>query len=627
MFNSITSSSANVLTINRYLQHFNAQNTKKFRNLLINALDCGNECEFLSKALKALHESITHESMTSLKNSVLELAEKQQISVARTVQRRKTKAKKSKKLTIYQYVQKQNTDRLSQLNSDLVDHLGSFLNKKESIQLGYLNKQLYIETQKQTYLTKRDFYQDNELVITHKILDKLFWQQTNPFAYSLPTELRIDIKKLNMTNGHEKLFGLQWYKKFFSRVATFTCNNFHYLSYISPESLFGVHGHANIKYDKVELFFEGGGVNSKNAALESHYLKTFCDELDSYLTNTDIDDIRNIDTLIIDGIDKRFVKRMKKNVQTMYITQLKRLVLLLAPFCDIIGFDMELCVDDREEMNALFHSNMTGLHLYHFGRLIFDQSLLNDIKDDDINIKCKLNEILMDARQWLCLEKIDAEFQKYWTGFLNNLEMFGLRKQIKCYRFIFGDCTDLLTLPWHDQFFCDPMPQDMRLIEQLALSKDAISKHSLLKTINFGIHDDDSLRRFAVVLIYLEKNRDIILNTRGNGLPNLKRVTIEIHIKEPQFGYHVKPIDYDLQYDHIHYHDFFKGENNITAEIDPFYSDGLIRIDDCDFTLKSLGEAYRFAISWFQIRQKHEDINLADEYMQFCFNIAHRPHS
>ena len=46
-------------------------------------------------------------------------------------------------------------DSVSNLNGYIIDLIGSFLTKKESILFGYLNKQLYTETQKLSYLLQR----------------------------------------------------------------------------------------------------------------------------------------------------------------------------------------------------------------------------------------------------------------------------------------------------------------------------------------------------------------------------------------------------------------------------------------------------------------------------------------
>ena len=57
--------------------------------------------------------------------------------------------------SIYKNIRSNYKDDFSNLHSDIIDHFGTFLTKKESIQFGYLNRQLYIETQKNSFLLKR----------------------------------------------------------------------------------------------------------------------------------------------------------------------------------------------------------------------------------------------------------------------------------------------------------------------------------------------------------------------------------------------------------------------------------------------------------------------------------------
>ena len=58
-------------------------------------------------------------------------------------------------MTAYKFIQKQYDNGLCQLPSDIIDYFGTFLTKTQSIEVGYLNKHLFIETQKQSYLLKR----------------------------------------------------------------------------------------------------------------------------------------------------------------------------------------------------------------------------------------------------------------------------------------------------------------------------------------------------------------------------------------------------------------------------------------------------------------------------------------
>ena len=96
-------------------------------------------------------------------------------------------------ITVCKHIEQQYNDPLSQLNSDIIDYFGTFLTKQESIEFGYLNKQLYIETQKQSYLLKREI--DSCFVITDDKLEKMVKERDDGFNYSFGKYLRLSLKK------------------------------------------------------------------------------------------------------------------------------------------------------------------------------------------------------------------------------------------------------------------------------------------------------------------------------------------------------------------------------------------------------------------------------------------------
>ena len=111
-------------------------------------------------------------------------------------------------ISVYKKMQQQYTDILSNLHSDIVDYLGTFLDKQQSIELGYLNKQLYIETQKTSYLLKRD--NDKPFVIDDFVVDRFFWKQTNTFPYSLPKKIHISANH-HLSDNYKHLNGMKIY--------------------------------------------------------------------------------------------------------------------------------------------------------------------------------------------------------------------------------------------------------------------------------------------------------------------------------------------------------------------------------------------------------------------------------
>ena len=79
-------------------------------------------------------------------------------------------------MTVCKYVQQQHNDIISKLHThDIIDHLGTFLSKQQSIELGYLNKQLFVETQKHSYLLKTCNGHDGDLYLDDdNMLNRLF---------------------------------------------------------------------------------------------------------------------------------------------------------------------------------------------------------------------------------------------------------------------------------------------------------------------------------------------------------------------------------------------------------------------------------------------------------------------
>ena len=126
-----TSSSSKLFEISRILEHLEPNNLETMKQLLITELNCKNENEFLCVAVRSLFKSIKPETMTLLKNKALELAEEHAMN-------------DSKSKSLFAWLQQQCNDNLSQLPSDIIDQLGSYLTKKESIKFGFLNKHLYI---------------------------------------------------------------------------------------------------------------------------------------------------------------------------------------------------------------------------------------------------------------------------------------------------------------------------------------------------------------------------------------------------------------------------------------------------------------------------------------------------
>ena len=143
------SKTSNLLITTRVLPHFNRENLTRIKSCIFEQLGCTNESQFLCIALQCMYKTLSDESMATIKTKAIQIA-------AGQIMHPYESSPSNSGQTICEYTQQQYNDPLCRLHGDIIDYFGTFLTKKESIELGYLNKQLYIETQKQSYLLKRN---------------------------------------------------------------------------------------------------------------------------------------------------------------------------------------------------------------------------------------------------------------------------------------------------------------------------------------------------------------------------------------------------------------------------------------------------------------------------------------
>ena len=220
---------ANVLTTTRLLPYFNSKNVTTMRLYIYQQLKCTNESEFLCKVLTSMCSSLSNESTQKIKNKAVEIADSQLMN---------TTNHDVVSITINKYVEQQGCkDRLSQLHGDIIDYFASFLTKQESIAVGYLNKQLYLESQKQSYLLKR--CKDKVLTLDSDRLSKALWPTSNSFNYHFLPRLRLYLHT-DETSEYviNKLNEKNLFEKFFMRVNSLTCSTLESLHYVPIEYVF-----------------------------------------------------------------------------------------------------------------------------------------------------------------------------------------------------------------------------------------------------------------------------------------------------------------------------------------------------------------------------------------------------
>ena len=237
----------NIVAITRLITRLNDEKLDLFKQHLFQHFECENERLFLSKVLTSMCSQLTEKSLTSLKDTIIQLADTQNDT-------------ENSQITTYKKMQHECLcDPISNLPSDTIDNIAMFLNKQESIELGYINRQLYIESQKTSYLAKR--CHDPPLIIRDSTLNKILNDARIRHTPAMPSKLRIEARSL-YKDPYKQLSKTKWFRIMFSRLKSLHYNNFCCLSYIPVELLFKKHNMLNYyqddELDELSFEFESG---------------------------------------------------------------------------------------------------------------------------------------------------------------------------------------------------------------------------------------------------------------------------------------------------------------------------------------------------------------------------------
>ena len=551
---------ANVLVTTRLLQYFNSDNVAVIKSCILAELGCENDKEFLCKILTMIHGSLSNKSTTIIKNKAVEIADLQLPTQKMMIPQHTLTESSSSSNTkdtndnnhiseslaipeaksIYKYVEEKYNDLLSNLNGNVIDHLGSFLTKKESISLGYLNKQLYIETQKLSYLLKRckDSDEDNPFKLNKNFVSTLLWSMSSAYSYSFPTHLKLGaIYGASLKYSCKKIFKRDFFNNFFLRLNYLKCNWLEMLGYVPINLLFN--GKCNF-YDSIESrkyiqelnisgSFDDEDINREK--IEAGFDR-FCQKLDEYKK--------------LNGNNMRKIKRLRFNVEKGSThdefgrwgwrardydegwTMPKKLKKLFLSCCSVshsIYIDCEidrLGINNINEFKQIFHPNLKSF-CFKQGSFTFDSNI-NDDDDDDEKGESK--------RQSGMLEEIEMShgvmqsWQMDWSvdnvslfNVLNTLDKFEMRRNIK--RYIINWKADSQSNE-RDELLDKLFFQDYK-------------KHPLLKRIVFRIGSSYTL---SSVLEYLIENRKELFVTKDIKLKLkcFEAIELEIEGRHADFG-------------------------------------------------------------------------------------------
>ena len=598
---------SNILLTTRLLKHFNVESVRNFKKCLYKQFNCDDETNindnsinlnpealFLCKILTLAYKSLDDDTVVALKDCATKIAENQQILIKQKSQQQAL-ANKNKNVSVYKYVELRNKNSFGVLHSDVIDYFSTFLSQKESIEFGYLNKHLFIETQKKNYLIKR--CNDPELKLDSAKLRHISSAGRVPYSYHFPTRLNVPVYNWKPTPWGDKR--LEQFEGLFGRLNTFKYRDGRVyaglLANIPIDLLFNnakMHG----KKDELDLFHlthfqgqlqRGNGINIK--AFSKTELNHFFDNLNEYFERTKKD---NID------INMRRIKHLHICISLVgksgnhdndadetqrkrsFVGVCKNIVCLLCRLSKsiYISVNHRLEIDTYDELQSIFHPDL--------------EKFTYDSKNAAININVNVEKQFKTAKNSKALEletpKLKTMRVRFYNlvkhdEFLTKLDTFGLRQNVECY-----EMESTSTSGFRNREY-------QILNKYVWLDR---KNSSMTKQIKFIIVDLGSLVCGASILLYLHRNKNKIdhLNTIEIKWKKLltSRFGDKISIEKKVNGRDANPIFHENT--NVDYSDSNSGE--ITSKFT------IIQCSKCDFEIKSLVILYDTLIKWFKMIEK-----------------------
>ena len=475
---------SNIVATTRLLTHFSAHNIKLIKSCIFEQLGCENESQFLIKTLQSICKNMSIESTSIIKNKAIEIADKQYIN----------NDTNNSHVTVYKYVQQQYKDQLSRLHSDIIDYLGAFLSKKQSIEIGYLNKQLYIETQKQSYLTNR--CNDPIFIIDDKRVSDLLWAHSKPFNYFFPRDLEISFEK---KNNFPKL---SYFNQFFRRLYNLSCINLFSLSYVPCHVLFDTRHSLCGTDDNIEKFKICGDVTQETVV----HADLFCERFNKYKKG-----IRGIDDENNKKVNKmRCIKRFEVHIgATVSMKQeLQNVTRKLLLTCGSISESIcirngSLVIETMDQLKSIFHKNLKSIFLHNYTM-------------SGINVTPATSVDQIGA-----LQTIGMHVDNTWgiVGVLNRFDKFGMRKLVKHYKFEWR--------PLYSYFFANESRNDVLFGGINKILFDDYNMHPLLEKISIKFKVKDDLSAFARLLLHFNQHHQKLFVEQKLYLKYFKMIEIE----------------------------------------------------------------------------------------------------
>ena len=527
-----TSCLANIIFITKVLESLTRNSDLvEFKQCLMNELNISeyNESLLFCKILLLIHKQLSPNAIGNLKAKITQIKEKNNLLTA--------KETKSEKLA-----SNLKQSHFNKLSSDCIDYFATFLSKKESIKFGYLNRNLYIETQKRSYLLKRQSHR--LLVVKEKYFNrKAASHKFSNFAFSAPTELALVAQAYDSDKFNAHGWGIvqsERFRSLFRHVNQFECDHSKFLPFIPIDLLFNKNKN-NEKQDSDTIKWFDIMLQGSNRSSIQKRVNKFVDKYQEYFkqeceSNNQI--IRNIEQLAIttrhEDFNDSLFELYRANKKRERLTRKIELGTILKGLSGNyrklwIHCGGILTINSLKEFYQIFHSNLIFLCLSNQNIIKFtdlkqmkkDFAALSNNKNDcncsdNNNNNINVQELRIEIAPKECGEKFRyTNENKRFIHCIRNLDYFKLRKNIQTSiimirhsRYSVGTRSS----PNHGRFFQQRLCQ--KFLHKLVLSKYMPN----LKNMNFEIvNDTTDLITTCQCFNYLIDNRKRILNSKKIG--------------------------------------------------------------------------------------------------------------
>ena len=535
---------SHIISTTRLLPHFSPTNINVMKLCIFDQLGIDTESQFLAMALKALDKSLSPESLSIIRTKAIEIAKTQlmehgpSITNTKTTLNVKPRSPQSS-MTVHKYIEKQNDSALCSLHSDIIDYFGTFLTKQESIEFGYLNKHLFIETQKQSYLSKR--CKDDMFRFHSNKCIKVLIGKNDAFNYTFPRSLMLELAYC-YSNMVQKV---PFFNNFFRRLSVLDCNSFSSLYCVPLNYLFIKNRNYypnNESCDNIDLFRLRGCLKTDKRHKEARIkqVDTICKNFDRLISDHSSDDkIRGI---------KQFEFEFDRSMADMNLFE-KRLLLRFGNISKSIHLlHTSLTLATVSELTSIFHPDLRHIYFDYKSQIMINIDMKN-IENSVGMVAASLESIGFDTRKQETIPScIDT---------LNQFDKFGIRRSIKQY-----------TVHWSPPFLFGPELVILGIGDAVDIFDKIFfqdyDKHRLLESIIIKYQDNTFLLGTARLLLYFHQHYKKLFVERKLYLQHFHTIEVEMNNKWMR-EYHAELQQYSHNTSNP---EFFQQERNKEYSID-----------------------------------------------------------